>query len=170
MAESAATFPGDRTSASQARRFVDGALEAWKRSEFAERARLLVSELVTNAVLHAGTPLDVVVRLRTDRLRVEVRDGSSRLPERKHYAVSASTGRGLLLVEALATAWGTEEAGDGKVVWFELDAAELAEQAGVDLALEEADVSGPPPEANPRGQTGRPEASRLGSAVAVLDG
>lgn len=170
VAESAATFPGDRASASQARRFVDGALEAWKRSEFAERATLLVSELVTNAVLHAGTPLDVVVRLRPDRLRVEVHDGSPRLPERKHYAVSASTGRGLLLVEALAAAWGTEEAGGGKVVWFELDAAERGEQAFVGLSLEEADISDPPTKANPRGQTGTPEASLLGSTVAVLDG
>jgi hypothetical protein len=177
VAETAATFAGDRASPAHARRFVDATLGSWQRGEFAERASLLVSELVTNAVLHAGTPLDVVLRLGADRLRVEVRDGSPRLPERKHYATTASTGRGLLLVEALAAAWGVEEAGGGKVVWFELVASELGEHAVVDLSFEDADLGDGPAQADPWSWPARPETSfgspagaTTGSGARVLDG
>jgi len=74
-------------------------------------------------LLHAGTPLAVVVVLDGDRVRVEVLDGSARLPIRKHYSAMSGTGRGLMLVEQIAQEWGSEPitGGPGKVVWFELD-------------------------------------------------
>jgi hypothetical protein len=83
---------------------------------------LLVSELVTNAMLHGGTSSELTVRIDEGVLRAEVRDGNSSLPHVKHYSETATTGRGLLIVQALSAAWGTTPEGAGKVVWFELNA------------------------------------------------
>jgi anti-sigma regulatory factor (Ser/Thr protein kinase) len=103
------------------RRFVQATLRDWGQEALADTAQLLVSELVTNAVLHAKTGPTVVVRLGGDVIRIEVLDGSSRLPRAKGYGVESSTGRGLLLVDRMAASWGTEiRPGGGKVVWFEL--------------------------------------------------
>jgi anti-sigma regulatory factor (Ser/Thr protein kinase) len=85
-----------------------------------EMATLLVSELVTNAVLHAGTAIELCVELRGGILRVEVRDGTTLAPSRRRYDLTAGTGRGMMLVEELAAAWGSELVDDGKLVWFEL--------------------------------------------------
>lgn len=86
-----------------------------------------MTELVTNAVLHAGTDVRVALRRDEDTLRVEVADGSAAAPARRRYADDAQTGRGLLLLDALATSWGVDPlpAGEGKVVWFEVDASLL---------------------------------------------
>ena len=82
---------------------------------------LLVSELVTNAVVHAGSP--AVVRLDADveRIKVEVsdRDGD-RTPTKVNPEPFSSSGRGVLLVDRLAARWGVEPQCQGKVVWFEL--------------------------------------------------
>ena len=83
--------------------------------------RLLTSELVANAVLHAGTRIRVVLRIRGQRLRVEVHDGNARLPAQKHYSAMSATGRGLLMVERMSDDWGVAPAAGGKSVWFELD-------------------------------------------------
>jgi anti-sigma regulatory factor (Ser/Thr protein kinase) len=83
---------------------------------------LCASEVVTNAVLHANTPFQVVVTLRAGRLRVSVRDGSEAAPVRKNFAADAPTGRGLHLLDALSTAWGVDTEGPGKAVWFEFPA------------------------------------------------
>src|SRR5206468_2951238 len=90
-------------------------------------AELLVSELVTNAVLHARTDLTVAVERRGENVRVSVSDGSARQPRLRHHSVEAGTGRGLLLVERMARRWGVEPAGTGKVVWFEVSRDPLAE-------------------------------------------
>ncbi len=82
---------------------------------------LLVSELVTNAVLHTRTDPDVTLRLNDGRLWIGVRDGSPVTPAPKRYGPEAATGRGLQLVEQVAARWGVEKASSGKVVWFELD-------------------------------------------------
>ena len=58
-------------------------------------------------------------------MRVEVHDGSTQLPVRKHYSNMSGTGRGLLLVERMASEWGSDRTADGKVVWFELDGQAL---------------------------------------------
>jgi anti-sigma regulatory factor (Ser/Thr protein kinase) len=116
-----AGFPADPASAGQARRFVDVALRGWKCGHLVDVASLLVSELVANAILHAGTTIQVVARVTGDRVRIEVHDDNPRLPVRKHYSSLSATGRGLLLVERLAAAWGSEGTATGKVVWFELE-------------------------------------------------
>jgi GAF domain-containing protein/anti-sigma regulatory factor (Ser/Thr protein kinase) len=89
-------------------------------SEAAECAALLTSELVTNAVLHAATPLSVTLHLMSDRIRVDVADGSSVVPSVKDYGTEAATGRGLTLFNTLASDWGVQPALGGKIVWFEL--------------------------------------------------
>jgi anti-sigma regulatory factor (Ser/Thr protein kinase) len=85
----------------------------------------LVSELVTNVVLHAHTPCEL--RLEPgERLRVEVIDGSRRLPTRGLFRPEGSSGRGLLLVDALSADSGTVVEANGKRVWFELEWAPVS--------------------------------------------
>lgn len=115
-----ADFPPDPASAGQARRFLDTTLRTWKCDALIDIAVLLVSELVSNAILHAGTSVRVVIKLADGRMRVEVRDGSARGPATKHYSSMATTGRGLVLVEELADDWGVDASRAGKTVWFEL--------------------------------------------------
>ena len=89
--------------------------------EVVAAAELVVSELVTNALLHGGG--QVAVRLAIDpetRLRVEVEDAGHRLPVTARDSTEAMTGRGLALVSQLAQAWGVEPSAAGKVVWAEL--------------------------------------------------
>jgi anti-sigma regulatory factor (Ser/Thr protein kinase) len=115
-----AHFAGDAASAGPARRFIAATLEAWHCPDLEEIAVLLVSELAANVALHAAGEMDVAVGLHDGRLRVEVYDRSPALPQRKHYSRTATTGRGLGLVEQLADTWGVEETDSGKAVWFEL--------------------------------------------------
>jgi hypothetical protein len=108
-------------SAARARAFVDRTLGDWGCDGFADASRLLVSELVTNAVLHARTDLSVVVRAVRTGVRIEVGDHSPAEPVVRRYEDEAMTGRGLALVDQLASRWGVDRHPDGKVVWFELD-------------------------------------------------
>lgn len=85
-------------------------------------AVLLVSELVTNALLHGRPPLELVAAGDDSQLRVEVHDASAGDPPRvRESPVDVPGGRGLRLVDALASRWGWAESGRGKFVWFELD-------------------------------------------------
>ena len=111
-------LPPEPTSAGMARRFVASSLLA--DDEVAELAVLLVSELASNAVLHARTPFELVVEDDGRRLRVEVHDDSSALPTLKDYVAESVTGRGLHIVAASADNWGFEARERGKCVWFEL--------------------------------------------------
>lgn len=108
-------------SAAAARQFVENTLSGWGCDDFVDASRLLVSELVTNGVLHARTALTLVLRLRRGGVRIEVHDGSPGAPTVRDYGDDAMTGRGLSLVAELAARWGVARAGDGKAVWFELD-------------------------------------------------
>jgi anti-sigma regulatory factor (Ser/Thr protein kinase) len=92
------------------------------------------TELVTNAVLHGREPVEMIVELGPDRVRVEVRDASAVSPTFSVLDPTAVTGRGLLLVAALADHWGVDPEVGGKVVWFELTTTEP-------VAAEEADVA-----------------------------
>lgn len=82
---------------------------------------LLVSELVSNAVLHAKTPLEVSVASRGNRIRITVSDASPAVPAVKNYGVDAVTGRGLTMVASSSAGWGIDARGDGKAVWFEVE-------------------------------------------------
>jgi anti-sigma regulatory factor (Ser/Thr protein kinase) len=83
---------------------------------------LLVSEVVTNSVVHGGPPIIVAVDCETTTgLRVRVRDGSQDLPMPREADVWEEGGRGLGLVARLSDDWGVDpEPGDGKQVWFVL--------------------------------------------------
>jgi anti-sigma regulatory factor (Ser/Thr protein kinase) len=83
-------------------------------------AALLTSELVTNAVLHAATPISITLHTLPNRIRIDVADGNPALPSIKEYGTDAATGRGLTLFNTLASNWGVQAVDGGKIVWFEL--------------------------------------------------
>jgi anti-sigma regulatory factor (Ser/Thr protein kinase) len=107
-----------------ARRWVVETCRDIGRPDLAECAELGVSELVTNALLHATAPLTVRVRGTREHPRVEVRDGSRDLPlmpgaeVRDEDDLLLTFGRGLSIVARCSTAWGVEVEDDGKIVWF----------------------------------------------------
>lgn len=104
------------------RRYVVDACIASGWAGSAETVAVLVSEIATNAVLHAdGHKLRVRVLEVGLRLRIEVRDGSPKLPIPRRAPSHAENGRGLALVDALATRWGVEAQLDGKTTWFEIE-------------------------------------------------
>jgi len=112
------------TSAGAARRFLRDRLNDWGcPPALAEDPCLLVSELVTNAIVHAGTSVGLELRLAGRRLRSSVSDESSRVPVPRRGGPSRESGRGLQLVEELAADWGVETTAAGKTVWFEVDLA-----------------------------------------------
>ncbi|MCU1691286.1 MAG: rsbU 8 [Frankiales bacterium] len=88
--------------------------------EVRDTVALLVSEVATNALVHGTGDVEVGVSVRAGVLRVEVCDDGAALPQRRTAGPDAEGGRGLALVEALASAWGVEPRGSGKVVWFEV--------------------------------------------------
>lgn len=103
------------------RRYVIDACATFGWGGPADTVALLVSEVATNAVLHAyGPQIRVRVLDRGIRLRVEVFDGSPELPTPRRAAAGATDGRGLELVEAFALEWGVEARPDGKTFWFEV--------------------------------------------------
>ena len=126
-ARAAASFEPVGRSVATARSFVRDTLQGWGFADIVDDAVVLTSELVTNAVVHAGTSADVLC-LRTDQgVRVEVAD---RYPEREiplqgHPVNMGSPdregGRGLQLCAALAGRWGVEYTPTHKQVWFQLD-------------------------------------------------
>jgi anti-sigma regulatory factor (Ser/Thr protein kinase) len=81
---------------------------------------LCLSEVVTNAVLHAGPPILVRGRVIDKKVRVEVSDGSKVAPVQRRPGQASPTGRGLMLLEHLTSAWGVDMTSDGKTVWFEI--------------------------------------------------
>jgi anti-sigma regulatory factor (Ser/Thr protein kinase) len=85
-----------------------------------EVAQLLVSELVTNAVLHARSAPTLFIQADQDEIRVVVHDESSAPPQLQPSADQAAAGRGLSLVSGLATSWGWSQTPTGKNVWFTL--------------------------------------------------
>ncbi|MGH3349392.1 MAG: SpoIIE family protein phosphatase [Nocardioides sp.] len=114
------TFEPAPTSVSEARRFARTVIVEWGLDELLDDVILLTSELVTNAVTHAGTPMTVTVVREEDRLRIDVvdRHPTRVLPVGANARPGVSEhGRGLLITSALATAWGVEYRKDHKRVW-----------------------------------------------------
>ena len=106
---------------------------------FADRlhdGEVALSELVTNAVLHGREPIDLCVRSTATVLRVEVSDANPVSPSFSWLDPTAVTGRGLLLISAMSDRWGVEPLPQGKVVWFEVDAASSDADAQAALDVE----------------------------------
>ncbi|MER6125016.1 SpoIIE family protein phosphatase [Streptomyces sp. NPDC001795] len=108
-------------------------LHDWSSAEQVDSAVLLVSEMLTNVLVHTDTDALLVAEVTGDhdspngtggtgerRMRVEVTDASDDLPHKRHPGELASSGRGLVLMEILADAWGVDPRGEGKSIWFEL--------------------------------------------------
>lgn len=127
-----AAYQPEPTAAAAARRFVRDTLQTWLITGAAadghglvDDAVLLTSELVTNAVVHAGTPVEVSCKLTDGGVEVVVSDGHpAKLvpepPENEHIPAERTSGRGLLLPAALASAWGVTYGRAAKAVWFRI--------------------------------------------------
>lgn len=115
-------LPAEPASVPAARRFVRRRLVEWGApADVLDLAALLVSELATNALIHSRGPFVLQVEQAGDRLRVQVLDRSAHLPTMQVGEPTATTGRGLRLLDELAEAWGVERSqGGGKSVWFEM--------------------------------------------------
>lgn len=122
MTELRATLSADPEQVAEARRLVAGYLRD-RGEEDGEVAVLLVSELVTNAILHGRAPLELRALAAGAGVRVEVHDHEPTRPPilRHDEDLTEPGGRGLQLVDTLADRWGWAENDCGKVVWFELD-------------------------------------------------
>jgi anti-sigma regulatory factor (Ser/Thr protein kinase) len=123
--EATARFRAGPDAPFAARRFLAGLLG---RRPYGERvnphdAQLVVSELATNAVIHAGTPFSVGVRCDGSTVRISVQDWSSTQPIVRETNARALSGRGLRLIAMVSRAWGIDYGPDGKTVWAELPLA-----------------------------------------------
>jgi DNA-binding NarL/FixJ family response regulator len=109
------------SSVGAARRFVASAVGALGSQDLEDAVVLATSEVVTNAVVHAASEVSLLVRMIVGGVRVEVSDASQLQLERTAPGLLAESGRGLAIVDALATRWGVDPLpGGGKTVWFEV--------------------------------------------------
>jgi anti-sigma regulatory factor (Ser/Thr protein kinase) len=116
-------LPAHPRSVREARRFVGDRVAALGLDRLRRDAELLTSELVTNAIVHAGTAVTVEVSGEGGRIRVAVSDGRPPPVHRSAFHdPEAPDGRGLLLLEIVADSWGVDSAEQGKTVWFDLSA------------------------------------------------
>jgi anti-sigma regulatory factor (Ser/Thr protein kinase) len=102
------------------RRFVQRTLTEWGQPGHVDNAYLLVSEILTNAVHHARTAIGLRVYHTTREIVAEITDDSTHPPRRLLPQPDDENGRGLMLVEAVASDWGSRTAETGKAVWFTL--------------------------------------------------
>jgi anti-sigma regulatory factor (Ser/Thr protein kinase) len=114
------------SSAGEARRFAARALVGWGAPDLVDTVTLLVSELVTNAILHARSTVLLAVELRGSTVHVEVSDESAAQPQLLPADEGTVNGRGLGLVDSCADHWGTDRLGNGKCVWFDVAAMPAA--------------------------------------------
>jgi DNA-binding NarL/FixJ family response regulator len=122
VGQSAVHLPADLGSAREARTFTRSLLEEWQVTDVLDDALLVVSEMVTNAVTHAGSACDLRISLSPVVVRVEVVDQGGGTPDPMPPSETRNGGRGLHLIGALTAAWGVEPetGGVGKTVWAEL--------------------------------------------------
>jgi anti-sigma regulatory factor (Ser/Thr protein kinase) len=130
-----------------ARAWVRDLGETWDLGDLDWTLMQLLTELVTNSVLHARTPVEVRLEqeIATGAIRCEVTDFSPGRPRRRTHTAEATTGRGLQMLDQLSSSWGVESTRTGKSVWFELRNGAGGE-FGEDYweVLADLDMSGPP--------------------------
>jgi hypothetical protein len=126
-------LPPEPTSPRLARQFVTTTLVAAGHDDLVDVATLLVTELVTNAVLHARTALEVEIGDgATSGVRFAVSDRSPALPRARHNSIAAATGRGLRMVDTLSGGWHADRTTTGKRVWFDLSSLGPAGEPDLD--------------------------------------
>jgi anti-sigma regulatory factor (Ser/Thr protein kinase) len=163
--ESITTFPADVASVAAARHYADAVLGAWDVGDASWTCLQLISELATNAVIHARTEFTVELSRHGDTLRVCVRDASPAQPGMRRYADDSTTGRGLRLVDSMASDWGVQPITVGKIIWFELDLAQRGtaqawddgSEVDLDALLDRHDLD--------PGEPGTPAVRLLGAAA-----
>jgi anti-sigma regulatory factor (Ser/Thr protein kinase) len=122
-------LPSSTSSPQLARAFLRATLATWQLDGFGDITELLVTELVANVVTHVGTPMTLRVAHSPSTMRVEIDDSSTEVPVVHHPEAADEHGRGVLLVDQLANAWGVESRDHGKTVWFELDVSTATSEA-----------------------------------------
>lgn len=132
-AVSALELPPTTDSVPVARRFVREALAGT--AVDVDTALLLVSEVATNAVLHARSPFRITIVDGSNPVRIEIFDGSPVPPRLHAFSATSGTGRGLRLLDRLAHSWGVLTNGSGKTVWFEV--ADPSEQSWTPFNVDE---------------------------------
>ncbi|HVF06068.1 MAG TPA: ATP-binding protein [Frankiaceae bacterium] len=120
-------LPPKATSPARARRFVAETLAEWGVEDGRDDALLVVSELVTNALLHARTPMVVtLVDAGAESIVMCVSDGSRQPPQERHFSLESGTGRGLRLLQSIAIEWGVDDDEHGKTVWCRIRLGDAA--------------------------------------------
>ena len=114
------TFPPTAVSVRRARHEARTQMERWGLGRQGEVVKLLVSELVTNAIRHGRGQIRVTMSVENGVLRCGVEDESAEPPRMRHVGWDAERGRGMHLVDMLACRWGSAHTRLGKVVWFQL--------------------------------------------------
>ena len=120
LAENRKHLERDPRSSATARRFVEETLRRWECDGVLDTVTLLVSELVTNSIIHADSAADIAVLLKPHSVRIEVTDRAEAVPDVRRVDEEATSGRGLALVETLSSAWGVRPVPGGKTIWFEV--------------------------------------------------
>lgn len=114
-------LPGDVRSVGAARRMVRRALEGWCEEELIDDVALCVSELVTNAVVHAASAPRVLVHVRPAVVHIEITDDSESLPVPRGAGPEDISGRGMGILGTLSDRWGSyRRSSGGKTVWFDV--------------------------------------------------
>lgn len=115
------TLPMDSAASRRARAFLEQTHCPAHNTRVLSRARLLLSEVVTNAVRHGSPPITTELECRgTEGMHVRVSDASPGAPVVRQVDVEATGGRGMALVDLLSEQWGVEPGQAGKAVWFRL--------------------------------------------------
>ena len=137
------TLPAELASVPAARRFAVGCLaEQHASPDACDAVALLTAEIVTNAILHAVSPVTVTVAVDEHEVaRVSVHDDDPRPPVVHDHGADASTGRGMRLVEAISAAWGAEAESVGKTVWFEVPVHARATESATSFQTQWATLS-----------------------------
>lgn len=115
------SLPPNDHSAAQGRRFVRKVLLSCALPHVVDTAVLLASELITNAVLHGRSEVELTVEITGAGVKVSAADMNSRMPVMQSADEHALDGRGIAIVNLLASSWGVTSTDDGKIVWFCLE-------------------------------------------------
>ena len=124
VAKAFSRLPAELRSAGEARAMVRRTLEGWCDDELLDDIALCVSELVTNAVVHARSAPRILVHVRPTVIHVEISDDSDVMPVVKHADPHDTSGRGMAILGGLSDRWGSRRrSGGGKTVWFDISRA-----------------------------------------------